>query len=127
MDSNAHDIGKELAHSAGELTDTEISQMFKVVEQVRLRYAGKHNTPRNLEALRDEVLTKLMEIGIIATLDPTPCLYGEPPTLEIVGKISREYEQHGLDHEKKGWEVRKAVERKEDWLGQKERIDKPKE
>jgi hypothetical protein len=122
------DIGKEFAHAAGDLTDTEVTQIFKVVEQVRLRYAGKKNTPDNLEHLRDEVLTRLMEIGILATLDPTPCYYGEPPTLEIIGKITGDsIHKHGFDHEKKMYEVRKAVERNEEWLGEKEGVNKRKD
>lgn len=113
--------GKELAHAAADLTDTEITRLFRVVEECRLRYYGKPNTAENLEKLRDEILTKLMEIGILATLDPAPCFYGEPPTLEIIGKVEGDpMHQYGFDHEKKMWEVRKSVERGEDWLGQKE-------
>lgn len=123
------DIGKDLAHSAGELTDSEISKMFKIVEEVRLRYSGRSNTPENLEALRDEVLNKLMDIGILATLDPTPCFYGEPPTLEIVGKVEADkvFHTEGFDHEKKQYEVRKATDRGEEWLGQKEAVDSRKQ
>lgn len=122
------DVGKEFAHAAGDLTDTEVTQLFKVVEECRGKYAGMANSPDNLEKLRDEMLYRLMEIGILATLDPAPCFYGEPPTLEIVGKISGDgIHTHGFDHEKKQYEVRKAVERGEDWLGQKEGVDKRKD
>src|SRR4051794_38110041 len=115
------DIGKDLAHAAGDLTDSDITKVFRIVEQVRVRYAGKTNTAENLEALRDEVLTKLSDIGILATLDPTPCFYGEPPTLEVLGKVAGHADhKYGFDHEKKGWEVRKSVERNEQWLGEKE-------
>lgn len=122
------DIGRDFAHAAGDLTDTEISRLFTVVEEVRMRHAGKTNTAENLDALRDETLTRLMEIGILATLDVAPCFYGEPPTLEIVGKITGDgIHKHGFDHEQKQWEVRKSVERGEDWLGQKEGVNKRKD
>lgn len=118
---------KTFAHSATDLTDREITGVFTVIETVRQKYAGMPNTAENLDKLRDEALTRLMEKGILATLDPSPCFYGEPPVLEIIGKVAGDpIEQHGFDHEQKGYEVNKANERGEDWLGQKEAIDKRK-
>lgn len=121
-------MDKNFAYSATDLTDREITQVFKVVETVRQKWAGRPNTADNLDSLRDEALTRLMDIGIIATLDPAPCFYGQPPTLEIIGKIDTDpIHKYGMDHEQKGYEVNKAVERGEDWLGQKETIDKKKD
>lgn len=123
--SDQFDIGKGFAHSAGDLADSEITRLFHTVEEIRLRYAGKRNSAENLEAMRDEILTKLMEQGILATLDPAPCFYGEPPVLEIIGRVGGHADhKYGFDHEKKGWEVRKSVERNEDWLGEKEGVNK---
>lgn len=121
------DIGKGFAHAAGDLTDAEITNVFTVIETVRSRYAGRHNSPENLDELRDEVLTKLMDIGVLATLDPTPCFYGDPPIVEIIGKMDKTFLTEGLDHEVKQYEVRKAVSRGEDWLGQKESVNKQKD
>lgn len=110
------------------MTDTEISQVFQVIHLVRQKYAGKANTAENLDALRDETLTRLMDIGVLATLDPAPVFYGEPPIVEILGKVKEDKTFHteGFDHEKKMYEVRKATERGEDWLGQKEAVNKRK-
>ena len=117
--------GKDFAHSASDLTDAEISRFFKVVEEVRVKYAGRKNSVENLESLRDETLTRLMDIGILATMDPSPCFYGEPPVIEVVGKVQGDsLHKHGFDHEQKGWEVNKANERNEQWLGQKEPLNK---
>jgi len=122
-----HDIGKDFAHSAADLTDVEITRLFRVVEEVRTKYSGKPNTVKNLESFRDETLTRLMDIGILATVDPTPCFYGEPPVVEIVGKVQGDSShKYGFDHEQKGWEVNKANERNEDWLGEKEAVTKRK-
>jgi predicted amidohydrolase YtcJ len=119
--------GKDFAHAAADLTDEEVTRLFRVVEQVRTKYAGKPNTADNLEHLRDETLTRLMDIGILATLDPAPCFYGEPPVIEVIGKVSTDsLHRYGFDHERKGWEVNKANERNEDWLGEKEAINKRK-
>jgi hypothetical protein len=90
-----------------------------------LKYANKPNTADNLERLRDEVLTRLSEINILATLDPAPCFYGEPPIVEIIGKVATDpIHKVGMDHEKKRYEVLKSKERNEDYLGQKERYNK---
>jgi hypothetical protein len=108
---------KQFVHWSDELTDTESTQAVKVIAEVQEKYKNRTNSVENLEELRDEVLYKLMEIGIVAEFDPTPCFYGEPPILEIKGKREMKY---GFDHEQKGWEVRRALERGEDYLGQKE-------
>jgi hypothetical protein len=123
--SDSYNIGKDFAHAASELTDSEITEVFKIIALVQEKYAPKANTPENLDALRDETLTRLMEKGVLATLDPAPCFYGEPPVIEIIGKVGDNvYAKEGFDHEKKMYEVRKATERGEEWLGQKESIDK---
>ncbi len=112
--------GKEFANAATDLLDSEVQQIVAiVVGDIQQRYATKANTAQNLEALRDEVLTRPMQIGIVATFDPTPCLYGDPPELEIVSSTRAVHKTDGFDHEQKGYEVVKANERGEDYLGQK--------
>lgn len=112
----------QFVHWSDELTDDEAVEAVKVIGQVQKKYQHMRNSKENLEALRDEALYRLMEIGILAELDPAPCFYGEPPVLEIRGKVSTDpIHQHGFDHEKKQYEVRKALERGEEYLGQKER------
>lgn len=116
---------KQLAQVASDLTDHEIQQVFRIVTSVRDRYAMKQNTPENLEAMRDEVLTRLAEINVLATFDPTPAFYGEPPAFEILGKVSGDsIHKYGFDHERKQYEVIKSKERGEDYLGQRESYNK---
>lgn len=110
--------GKQFAQNAADLLDTDVNRVIEiVVGDIQGRYAHKANTAKNLEELRDEVLTRLMEIGILATFDPTPCMYGEPPELEIIGRL--DIGKYGFDHEQKGYEVNTANARNEDYLGQK--------
>lgn len=109
--------GRQFAENAANLLDSDVQRIVDiVVGDIQAKYAYKANNVANLEALRDEVLTRLMEVGILATFDPTPCFYGEPPELEILGRVE---DRHGFDHEKKGYEVNKANARDEDYLGQK--------
>lgn len=111
---------KEFAHAASDLTDHEISNCFKIIELLRFKYSGRRNTVKNLESLRDETLTRLAEISILATMDVSPCLYGQPPEIEILGKLDVDpIHKYGFDHELKKQEVNKANDRGEDWLGQK--------
>lgn len=113
----------QLAQVATDLTDEEIGRVGAIVTQVQQKYAGRPNTAKNLEELRDEILTRLAEINILATLDPSPVFYGEPPTLEIIGHVSAPNEG-AFDHEKKRHEVIKAKELNEDYRGQKESYNK---
>lgn len=112
-----------LAKNAAELTDEEVMKVGRLVAQLVSKYGTRPNTPENLEALRDEALTRLAaEMNILATLDPTPCFYGEPPTIEIIGKMPNDaIHKEGFDHEKKQWEVREANKRNEEYRGQKEK------
>lgn len=109
---------KEFAGVAMELQEHEIKSAIQLVYLLQAKYSHLPNNAANLEKLRDEALTRLAEMGILATLDPAPCLYGEPPTLEIIGRVGDFGFQKETDHEKKGWGVKKAVERGEEYLGQ---------
>jgi hypothetical protein len=114
---------KQFVHWADELTDTEAIAAVKIISQIQVKYQYKTATKENLEALRDEALTRLSEINILAELDPAPILNGEPPTIEIKGKMAiDDIHQYGFDHEKKKWEIDKARERNEDYLGEKQEL-----
>lgn len=112
---------KDFAGFASDLTDEEIKRSIEVINLIRAKYAGKSNTAHNLENMRDEVLTRLAETNVLADFDVTPALYGEPPRVEIIGKITADpIHKQGFDHEKKRFEVIEAKKRNEDYRGQKE-------
>lgn len=120
---NTDDVGKihsrkELVHNSADLQDSEAQEAIQIIVGIQNKYARRANTVKNLEALRDEVLTRFMEVGILATFDPTPCFYGEAPVLEILGKVGASTSE--FDHERKSFEVQKAAERGEQYLGEKE-------
>lgn len=117
--------GKQLAEVAYELTDEEVQKTFTTVMEISEKYKYRRATPEVLTELEDEVKTRLHAIGILATVNAMPVLDGQPPFVDIIGKVSDDgLHQHGFDHERKGWEINKANERKEDYLGQKESINK---
>lgn len=112
---------KQFVHYSDELTDSEAVAAVRFIALCQEKYANKPNTKKNLEALRDELLTGLMGMNILAEFDPTPCFYGEPPAIEIRGKVAGDsIHEYGFDHEKKKWEIDKARSKGEDYLGEKE-------
>lgn len=118
---------KQLVEFASDLQDSEVTQVGRIVFQLTQKYAKRQATVNNLEAMRDEALTRLANIGILATVDVAPVLNGEPPTVEILGRIhGTEQQVHGFDHSRKEWEVKRAIARGEEWLGQKETADSAK-
>ena len=119
-DTRAHNP-TDFVHKAADLQDSEAVQVVKIAHEVQVKWSGKPNTEKNLDQMRDEILTRLAEIGILAQFDPTPCFYGQPPELEILGKVSDDpIHKYGFDHEKKAYEVNEAVKRNEEYRGQKE-------
>lgn len=112
---------KQFVHFADELTDSESVAAVRIIGLIQKRYAKKRATTENLEAMRDELLTRLMEINVLAEVDPAPILSGEPPIVEIIGKIAGDnIHKYGFDHERKAWEIQKAHSQGEDYLGEKE-------
>jgi hypothetical protein len=113
---------EQLAKYATDLTDEQVRQVGSVIGSMNQRFSKKGNSVKNLEELRDEALTRLAEINILATVDPSPCFYGGAPIVDIVGAVNPN--PAGFDHEKKQHEVQKAVELGEDYRGQKENPNK---
>lgn len=112
---------KQLAQFASELQDTEVQQLANIVAAISRRYSTRSATVKNLEALRDEILTRTANVGLLVTVDVAPVLNGEPPVIEVIGHIEgHDKNKYGMDHERKEYEVKKSVERGEDFLGQKE-------
>lgn len=110
-----------------DLTDEEIRKSFSLIALVRKKYAGRSfDTIEQgimiIEELEKEIQYELATgLNILARVDSTPMLMGQPPILEIMGKLPGDsVEKYGFDHEKKEWEVKRATDRGEDYLGQKE-------
>lgn len=112
---------KQMVHWAADLLDTEAQEAFRIATMVSARYAQRPATAENLTMLRDEMLTRLAEHGYVAEIDISPFYHGEPPIVEIKGKVKDDpIHSIGFDHEQKEYEVKKALNRGEDYLGEKE-------
>jgi hypothetical protein len=117
-----------------DMTDAEIKKSFEIIVQVRQKYHDKwvrmflgnptidvEKVADELEMFRDELVTRLAEgVQVLATVDASPVLNGQPPIVDIIGHLpGSSMDQYGFDHERKQWEVQRATERGEDYLGQK--------
>lgn len=118
-----------------DLTDEEIQKCLRIILPIKNKWEGRfvarftHNDSpteneihKFLNEFEDEIKTTLAErVNVLATVDTTPLLMGEPPTIEFVGVLpGHSLNQYGFDHEKKIWEVTKATQLGEDFLGQKD-------
>lgn len=110
----------QLAHFASDLQDTEAADVARIIVAASRKYSTRLATVENLDAMRDEILTRLADINILATVDVAPILNGEPPVVEIIGKVAGD-DQHkyGMDHDRKKFEVQAANRRGEEFYGQK--------
>jgi len=115
---------KQMAYWASDLLDSEVKEVFAIVHSIQNRYAKRVATSENLNEMRDEILTRLMGMNILAEIDIAPFYNGEPPTVEIIGKVKTDsIHKYGFDHEQKQYEVRKATRRGESYLGEKENVN----
>lgn len=105
-----------------DLTDEEIGNAYRLITQIKtkhsLRWQQKYPFDKYQEdqihsmlaEFEDELKTTLAErCNILASVDTVPLLNGEPPVIEIIGKLPGDsIYTDGLDHEKKRWEVQRT-------------------
>lgn len=115
-----------------DLTDKQIAQCMRIVQRVhgkhRKIFVQKFGRPgftiddalKAVSEFEDEIKTELAEkVNVLVTVDSVPLLEGQPMQIEWLGVLpGGSLHQYGQDHEQKEWEVKKANERGEDYLGQ---------
>lgn len=116
-----------------DLTDDEISKSFKIIipiiqkwqERFRTRafsYPTIEAAMEDVEKFEDELKYELAtKLKIYATVDVMPVLEGKPPVIVIQGPLEDHLiHKYGFDHEAKTFEVTRAAQRGEDYLGAKD-------
>lgn len=121
----------EFAHIAYNLQDTEALEAMAICRKYQKRwlYAAKwgwrswDDLADFLETLGQDFQYEMADkLNLMTRWDPTPVLEGKPPLMEVMDKMpGDDIHKFGFDHERKGYQVKKAVVRGEDYLGQKER------
>lgn len=123
-----------------DLTDEEIKQAFALITKIknkwRNRFIYKFNdmsqytsashaaeaAAKMVDEFEHELHETLAEkLDLMVVVDMSPVFdRGEGPIVELVGALpSHSSAKYGMDHERKQREVREAVSRGEDYLGQK--------
>lgn len=115
-----------------DLTDDEIARAMQITLPIKAKYErifryriSPHGgftveqAMKLLDQFEDELKTKLAEeLDLLVSVDVAPVFEGQPPVIEFLGALPSHYSaKHGADHERKAWEVRRAKERGEDFLG----------
>ena len=116
-----------------DLTDDQIQAGWRVIQRIRKKHMDKFRRKFNdsstftldeamnaVEEFEDELKTTLAEqVGLLASVNTVPLLEGLPLEIEYLGVIEgHDLGKYGMDHEKKEYEVKKATERGEAFLGE---------
>ncbi len=105
-------------HAIADLYDEDIKKVGELWNDVLQRFAHRSNSQANLAEMAKYAEHKFLEKGFVVAVDVSPALLDEPPIITVRGKIEG-FEE--FDHERKGWEVNKANDKGEKFLGQKEK------
>lgn len=106
------------------LYDSDIKQIGDIVAALVAKYSHLPATEENLEELYKEATHEAYEAGFIVHLDFTGIPIGQPPVFDVIQKIGRGgASSNEFDHDRKRFEVLDAVNKGEDFRGQKERSD----
>jgi hypothetical protein len=116
-----------------DMSDAEIQAAWRIIHRVRGKWTEvfrrKFNDPgtfklddamKLVEHFEDEIKTELAEkVNVLATVNTIPILEGQPLEIEFIGKLpGSDIYKYGMDHERKGWEVKRATAKGENFLGE---------
>jgi len=104
-----------------DLYDYEIMKIGKIAKELTSEFSKKTNTQMNLAELAKKAEDRFMAIGLKVHVDLVPVLFNEPPTIEVIGRVSTTAEaKQEYDHDRKRWEVLSGNDRGEKFRGEKE-------
>jgi hypothetical protein len=107
-----------------DMSDQEIQSAWRIIQHVRSKWTAifhrKFNDPSTfklddalklIDQFEDEIKTELAEkVNVLATVNVVPILEGQPLEIEFIGKLpGSDIYKYGMDHERKGWEVKRAT------------------
>lgn len=117
-----------------DLTDHEIKQAFEILLPIKKKWEARFSLKLGdlnfdvekamelVDQMEEEIKYELAtRLDLYVTIDATPVFEGKPLIIEFNGALpSHSTAEYGFDHEKKTYEVQKATDRGEDYLGQKD-------
>jgi hypothetical protein len=105
-----------------DLTDAEHKKCVELAWALRQVFATRANTKDNLEEFAKVAKEGYQKLGFVIDVDTMPCVIADqhgrtgPPEIVVIRRLNPETT---MDHEYKRWEVLKAKERGEKFLGEK--------
>jgi len=107
---------KFVDEALSDLYDEDIKRIGELYSEMLDKFAHKTNNPQNISEMCKWGEDKFRSAGYNVGFDLQGILLGMAPTLVIRGKISHDTD---FDHDKKRFEVLRANDRGEKYLGQK--------
>lgn len=93
-----------------QLQDSEILEIRNLQMRLTNKYALRPRTEKVINEIESEAIHELASLGWIAHVDAFPLLQGEQMTISLLQRVDAEFE---FDHERKAYDVTKAVEKGE--------------
>jgi hypothetical protein len=107
-----------------DLYDYEITKVGKIAKELTDEFSKKTNTQMNLSELAKKAEDRFLSVGFKVHVDLAPVLFGQPPTIEIMDRVSTTVEAKSeFDHDRKRWEVLGGNARGEKFRGEKEKYN----
>jgi hypothetical protein len=96
--------------------DEDIKRIGVIWREIQQQFMRKPNDHFHVGEMAKRAQDECFKIGYVIRVHTAECLLGVgPATIEVIGRVpGHEFNVHGLDHERRGHEIRRAVERNED-------------
>lgn len=102
--------------TSAEMYDPDIQRIAAMWREIMMLYSRKPNDHFHVGEMAKRAQDEAFKIGYSIRVHTAECLLGiGPATIEVIGRVpGHEFNTHGLDHERKSHEIRRAVDRNED-------------
>ena len=107
--TDIHDDGITTA----DMYDEDAVAIFALGQRIQAEFATKPNDKFHVNEMEKRIVDEAFKIGYVVRVHTArTLLMAEPPILEVIDRVEgHEFHKHGMDHERKQFEVVKSVER----------------
>lgn len=97
--------------TTADMYDEDVEAIFAMAIRIQSYYATKPNDKFHVNEMEKRIVDEAFKLGYVVRVHTARCLLGlESPTLEVVDRVAgHEFHKHGMDHERKGWEIAKSI------------------
>lgn len=109
-------MDKFVEEAMADLHDEDIKKIGEIYGEMMRKFGQRPNNQYWLNEMVSWAEDAYYKAGFKVAFDLQNCFFGEPPIMSVLGKVTPDYD---FDHDQKRWEVLKANERGEKYLGEK--------